>query len=180
MNSIMKYILTGLTILAAGLVLIGCNHPSPEKYFDITVLNTNVVVGFANEGMARELESPSVQLVKNTDAVVPMKRVDVINSKIEFAETNLAKIEKLDASGDNKEMVEASRDLFNYIIPVYKNEYMQLAKLYDADASKEQITTLMTSVQTKYFPRYEALSNKLIAHGKVYAAAHNIKVNWGL
>ena len=180
MNTIMKYILTSLVIIAAGLILAGCNHPSPETYFDLTVLNTNVLVGFADNGMERELESPSLQMVKNTEAPVPMKRMEIINSKIEFAETNLARIEKLGASGDTKEMITASRNLWQFIISVYKNEYTQLAKLYDTNADKDQITSLLATIHEKYYSKYDELTKTLIAHGKIYAADHKIKVNWGL
>lgn len=40
----------------------GCNSVTPEKCFDIAVLNSNMLVGFANEGQIRELESPSVKM----------------------------------------------------------------------------------------------------------------------
>lgn len=156
-----------------------CESETPEKTFGIAVLNSNLIVGFAGSGMDRQLESPSVMLDEGSNEAVPMKRGDVVNSKIEFSETNLKKIKDLKETDDTKEMLDASKAFYEFIIPVYKSDYIQLADLYDSGAPKEKIETFSESIHSKYSSRYEELYKNLINTGKKYAEKHNIKVNWG-
>src|SRR6187200_2300676 len=115
----------------------GCNSVTPEKCFDIAVLNSNMLVGFANEGQIRELESPSVKMSENGNGTVAMSRSDLVQAKVDFVEANLKKLKGLKETEDQKEMVQASLALHEYILPVYKTEHQQLARLYDEGASKE-------------------------------------------
>ena len=158
----------------------GCNTPSPENYFDLAVLNCNVMTGFANDGLQRELDNPTVKMAEgNNNKAVPMKRKEVIDSKIQFLEANFKKIKQLKETWDTEDLLRASEALNEYVLPVYKNEYKRLAKLYDTRASKKEIQSLIQSIHDKYYPGFDELYNKLITAGKSYAARHNIKVNWG-
>jgi hypothetical protein len=69
--------------------------------------------------------------------------------------------------------------LHEYVLPVYKTEYQQLAKLYDKGASKKEIQSLTQSIHDKYYPGFDELFNKLTTTAKAFAEKHNIKVNWG-
>ena len=158
-----------------------CNTITPENYFDIAVLNCNMMHGFAGEGLQRELENPTVKLVEGTkDQTAPMKRKEIIDSKIQFIAPNLEKIKHLKQTDDTRDMLQASLSLYEYVLPVYKNEYQQLAKLYDDGASKEQIQSFGQSIHDKYYSGFEELFNKLTAVAKPYAERHNIKVNWDI
>jgi len=77
-------------------------------------------------------------------------------------------------------MLHASVAVYEYVLPVFKNEYVQLAKLYDDGATKEQIASLSKSIQDKYFLGFKDRIDSLIAAGKIYAAEHQIKVNWDI
>lgn len=152
---------------------------APEKYFDQALLNSNMMVGFAGNGMERELEQPSAKLVEgSTEKTEPMKRKEVIENKIKFMEEAFGKVKELSENNDTKEILQASRALYELVLPVYKTEYVQLAKLYDDNAPKEQIEALQKSIHDSYASRFEALYAKLIAAGKPYAAKHNINVRW--
>jgi hypothetical protein len=166
-------------IIYCSLLWVGCNTASPEDYFARAVLNSNMLVGFANNGLERELDQPSVKMVDgDANRTEPMKRKEIIDGKIQYMEEQLGKIKNLKVTEDTKEMLDASISLHEHVLPVYKNEYQQLAKLYDESAPKEQIQSLTQSIHDKYYPRFDELYNKLIAVGKVYAAKHGIKVNW--
>ncbi|HVF96460.1 MAG TPA: hypothetical protein VM871_04025, partial [Flavisolibacter sp.] len=132
----------------------------------MAVLNTNMVNGFANEGLLRELRTPSMKMGKTKDEVVSMKRSEVIQSKVAFVEENYEKLKGFDQSDDTREIIQASLALHQFILPVYKNEYTQLAKLYDSGASKEETEEFAQRIQDKYAPRFEELFDKLIALGK--------------
>ncbi len=160
-------------------LLAACEEASPRTTFDRAVLNTNMIADFAGSGLRRQLESPSVKLTDAaTGASAPMKRKEVIDDKIAFVEQSLAKVRKLSQSGDAKDIVQASLALHEYVLPVYRNEYQQLAKLYDDGAAKAEIETLATTIGTKYGPGFAALSDQLRTAGKAYAAKHDIKVVW--
>jgi hypothetical protein len=159
-------------------VLASCEDASPKTCFDRAVLNTNLIHDFASRGLLRELESPSVKLDTKTGATAPMKRKEVIDDKIAFVEQSLAKVRKLSQSGDAKDMMQASIALHEYVLPVYRNEYQQLAKLYDDGAAKGEIEALASAITTKYGPGFAALSERLTVAGKAYASRHDIKVVW--
>jgi hypothetical protein len=156
-----------------------CNSATPENYFDRAVLSCNMMHGFASEGLKRELDNPSVKLVEGTkDQTTPMKRKEIIDSRTQYLESNLEKIKALKETDDTKNMLQASIALYEYVLPVYKNEYQQLAKLNDDGASKEQVEGLEKSIEEKYFPAFETLFNKLTAEAKTYATKNKIQVNW--
>ena len=139
-----------------------------------------MLVGFANERQLRELESPSVKMAETGGGTVAMTRSEVVQSKLDFVEANLKKLKGLKQNEDTKEMLQASLALHEYILPVYKTEYQQLAKLYDEGASKENIQAQAQSIHDRHAPEFDELYNKLIAIGKLFAERHNIKVNWGM
>ena len=162
------------------LCLVSCEMPTPENYFDRAVLNTNLMHGFAGSGLRRKLESPSVKLSDDRKSEVVMTRKEVIDNDIASIETNFAKVKKLKETDDARDILQASRALYEYVLPVYKTEYQQLARLYDEGAAREQIDSLGRAIETKYGPGFKKLSDQLTAAGKPFAARHGIKVNWGV
>jgi bacterioferritin (cytochrome b1) len=137
-------------------------------------------MGFANDGQLRELESPSMKMAEKTGAPIQMKRSEVINTKIQFVETTLAKLKNFKVTEDTKEILLASLALHEHVLTAYKNEYTGLARSYDDGVSKEQLVKQAQLIHEKYHSRYDELYKKLITPGKSYAAKHDIKVNWGM
>jgi bacterioferritin (cytochrome b1) len=168
-----------LLCLCFSLFFTACNNTSPERYFGIAVLNSNSFMGFADEGQLRQMQSPSAKADANGNPVA-MKRKEELDQKIFFMEEELAKLKDLEETDETKEMLQASLALFEYVIPVYKNEYAQLANLYDMNAEKSLIDSKSKSIHDKYFTRYDELYNKLIVIGKLYAKNNSIKVNWNV
>ncbi|MFT3679520.1 MAG: hypothetical protein QM791_04565 [Ferruginibacter sp.] len=155
--------------------------PTPEKYFDVAVLNSNMVVGFGDDGFSRLIASPSVKLVEGTkDQTAPMKHIEMINDRTVYLEETLKKLKGMGETDDSKDILQNSIALHEYIIPVCKTEYTELAKLYDENAPKEKIDAATKNINDKYYPRFNELYEKLIASGKTYATKHNIKVNWAM
>ena len=82
--------------IAFCLFLVSCDTATPENYFDRTVLNCNLMHGFAGSGLRRELESPSVKLSESGNGeTILMKRKEVIDNVIISLETNFEKVKKL-------------------------------------------------------------------------------------
>ena len=166
-------------IISYCFLLLSCNTATPENYFDIAVLNVNLLTGFASDGLARELESPSEKLIEGTkDQSAPMKRKEIIDDKIKFVKENFEKLKNLKVTDDARDILQASNALHKYVLPVYEKEYSQLAKLYDSGAPKEQVTSLTELINKTYFPQFEKKLNTLTAAGKLFATRHNILVHW--
>lgn len=167
-------------LFSASCLVTSCQTATPEKCFDVAVLNANTVVGFACGGMWRELESPSVKTGRTPNEVLPMQRSEVVAQKIKLVEENYEQVKLLKPTDDAKSIVDASMALHEYILPVYKNEYTQLAKLFDSGAPKAQLEQAGREIQAKHAARFAALYRKLIGSGKEYAAQYNIPVKWAL
>jgi len=173
-----KFFYKRIVILALVIFLSSCGKETPEKYFNVAVLNTNLIQGFAGPGFNRQLESPSVKLSEDGNETMTMSRREVVNSITENAEESYSNVKSLKVTDDTKEMIDASIKLYEYIIPVYKNEYSELAVLYDNSAPEEQIGNLTKSIHDNYFPGFTERYSKLISAGKTYAEKNSIKVHW--
>jgi len=162
------------------LILASCNTASPEKYFDEAVLNSNLIVGFADEGLSRELEMPSVKMSEANGEPVPMKRSEVISTRVGFIEEHYDRIKSLSETADARDILQASIALHEYVLKVYKKEYTELAMLYDQETEKDKLQSYTKAIHDKYYQRFDELYNDLISKGKLYAAKHSIKVNWAM
>ena len=173
----MKNIIALLLLISITFVLFSCGNLPPEQFFSRVVLNTNLLYGFAGAGMQRELASPSAKLTdEKTGASAPMKRAEVVQTKLEAVETSYEKVKSLRSNEETKEMLNAALAVYEFAIPVYKNEYTQLARLYDEGAATEQIAAVEKTIREKYGARFDELYKAVGTAGKAYAAKHNIPV----
>lgn len=164
---------------ACAALLVSCQKPAPRETFTTAVLNCNLLHGFAGRGMQSELEQPSVKLVEGTsDKTVPMTRAEVVDGKIQSVQDALAKVRKLGVDEDSKAMIEASVALYDFVLPVYQNEYRKLAGLYDSNADPKEIRALEQSIEKQYQPKFAALHDAVTTAGKAYATKHQIPVQW--
>lgn len=168
-------------ILFAGCCLIAvaaCEQTTPAQYFARAVLNSNLLYGFADSGMQRQLASPSEKLTDaKTGASAPMKRAEVLKDKLDAVQSNFDKVKALSSNDDTKEMIKASLALYEFALPVYHTEYKALAAMYDSGAAAGKIAALEKSITDKYAAKFQALHGALITGGKAYAAKHGIKVS---
>jgi hypothetical protein len=165
--------------LAAGLLLSSCNFTTPENYFDEAVLNVNLITPFGGQAALNSLAHPSVKLVPGTkDQTTPMTRKEIVEDQIQRVEANLTKIKALPDSEETRDMVQTSIKLHEFVLPVYKTEYRELAKLYDAGGSQPERASKAQEIDAKYLAGYQALFHRLVELGKAYAVKHNIKVEW--
>ena len=156
-----KVILLLMPALCSGF-FISCNTASPGDYFNTAILSVNMMHGFAGDGMHRQLESPSVKMVGNDpNKTEPMKRKEIVESKIQYIEESYEKLKALKETEDSKEVLQASNALYSLVLPVYKNEYIQLARLYDENAPAETIQSYSQSISDKYYPEFVKLHEKI-------------------
>lgn len=174
----MKKFITSLLVFGVA-TFSGCSPISAEKYFDVAILNSNLLVDFASEGLLRQLQSPSVKLSEDGKQV-SMTRSEVIETKIEVIESNFENLKSLSATEETRDILNASRALYELVLPVYQNEYRELAKLYDENAPAEEIQRKARIIQDKYAADFEELHTKLMRLGKPYAEKNKIDVKWGI
>lgn len=154
---------------------------TPEHFFDITILNTNMINDFASPDLARHLndetkEYPDIPSSKKKGN----EATTSLNNKILYLEQSLEKVKKLSTSGDEEKEIKAlSQQLYELVIPVYKNEYLAYAKLCDSKGSQSAKDEIINSIDQKYGARFEQNFNALMEKGKAYAQKNNIQVNWG-
>ena len=169
-----KYI--GIYLLIA-LCIAGCQKPDPSKYVTTAFINANLLVGFASDGLNAELAQPSTMLVDaDKQTYRELKRTEVMEYKINHASEALKKIEALPDDVEARPLVRAATDLFQLVLKAYRNEYTQLAKLYDAGATPEQIHDLEKLIQVRYRTNYQKLSTQLETIGMQYAKQHGVPV----
>ena len=146
-------------------VLQSCNTTTPEQYFDRTTLNTNTISSFGKRDFIDYLNFD-----KNGKNLKTRSCVEHVQSKINFLETDLKKIENLKVTEDTKTMIEASLALFTNVDSLYKTEYLQLAKHIDDGASKEEIMQAISSLELKYNPhlikQYQILKDAAIPYAE--------------
>lgn len=170
-----------LTILTLLTLFFSACSETPERFFDIAILNTNMINDFASEDLARHIndetkEYPDIpsSKKKGDEAAVSL------NNKILYLEQSLEKVKKLSASGEEEKEIKAlSQQLYELVIPVYKNEYLTYAKLCDSKGSQSAKDEIIKNIDEKYGTRFEEHFNALMEKGKAYAQEHNIQVNWG-
>jgi hypothetical protein len=107
-----------------------------------------------------------------------MTRKEIVEDQIQRVEGNLTKIKALPDSEETRDMVQTSIKLHEFVLPVYKTEYRQLAKLYDESGAQQERLSKAQEIDTKYLAGYQALFHRLVELGKAYSAKHNIKVEW--
>ncbi|SFW80076.1 hypothetical protein [Chitinophaga sancti] len=165
-------------ILAVAAILPACTNPSPENYFDTAVLNTNMINDFGSDALTKMLIAQNVKY-NGTLPNGPNAATKMIDGKVQYIESTIKKVKDLKETSETKTMLRTSEALFEYVLPVYKNEYTALAKMSDEGGTKEDVLSLGKEIDEKYGARFDSLFEVLTSEGKRYAAAHDIKVNWG-
>ena len=168
-------------VLLISTIVISCNYSSPKDYFNVAVLNVNLLHGFASGGMQQQMENPALQMINgDKDHYAAMKRKEVLDQKLDMVHRNISLLKELRRTASTEDLINASMALYEYVLPVYENEYRELARLYDDDASPNAIASLTEMINHKYFPGYAELFDKLMAVAKPYAEENHINVAWAV
>lgn len=169
------------TILILVTLFFSACSETPERFFDITILNTNMINDFASADLARHINDETMEYPDIPSSKKKGNEASIsLNNKILYLEQSLEKVKKLSPSGDEeKEIKNLSQQLYEMVIPVYKNEYLAYAKLCDSKGSQSAKDIIINSIDQKYGARFEQNFNALMDKGKVYAQKHNIQVSWG-
>lgn len=162
-------------------VLSSCNTPSADQFFQRTVLNTNILHDFAQESFTRTLTST---MVTHQGAPAGQEQENqaqqIVEAKIAYVEQTISRIEGMTPPDDDAGAIKGkSLALYHYVLPVYKKEYMDIAKRCDDKEDMESIEQLAFDVEEKYGEGFENLYVEVLELGKAYAEKHNLNVKFG-
>ncbi|KUJ63464.1 hypothetical protein AR687_01885 [Flavobacteriaceae bacterium CRH] len=116
---------------------------TPEEYFDIAALNTNLFMEFgAKDFQTMQQNKEANQLLAfDEKSTFPAKSYEdhVLRFKVSYLKQSIQKIEDLKPTEETTPMINASLDLFNFVKDKYEKDYVKIAKLLDQKAPKETI-----------------------------------------
>lgn len=157
-------------------LLASCSN-TPREYFERAALNCNMLYGFAGYEIKRDLATPQEKLTdEKTMKMAPVTRAELVKDKLARVEESYQKVKSLGSNAEADEMLKASKTLYEFVIPVYKNEYSELAALYDGNAPADKIAAAEKNITDKYAAKFEELYNNVIKTGTAYAEKNGIEV----
>lgn len=182
MNNFSIKSLPKIAIVAAttAFFFVSCNlNTSPIDFFDTAVLNTNVINDFGTDRLAKHIQLETLEF---PDKPSTRKKGDEasksVQNKILYLEKVKRDVEGLPDNDDTKEIKDLSLSIYEYVIPVYKNEYTAYAKLCDTKGPEVQKEQIIQDIEKKYVPAFEEKFALLLEKGKAYAQKHDLNVKW--
>ncbi|MBS7563033.1 hypothetical protein KHS38_01335 [Mucilaginibacter sp. Bleaf8] len=167
------------SIILLTIFLASCSEPA-DKFFGTAVLNTNTINDFGTPLLAKHINDETIEFPdipsskkKGNEALIH------VQNSVLYMEKSLKDIKALSAGDKSRATIKAQAiALYEFVIPIYKNEYTAYAKLCDAKAPQVQKDEIIKSIAEKYNARFEELFTTLIDNGKAFAREHDLKVNW--
>ncbi|KQO29698.1 hypothetical protein ASF10_04095 [Flavobacterium sp. Leaf82] len=169
-----------LVLIAASLVLTSCTNLSPEKTFEIAALNSNLLSRFGSKDINFKLASEPQIYDEAQKKMISSSYYDYFKFDIANLETQLKNIKDIKEDDDNRELLQASKDLFSYAIAKEKEGYLTIAKMKDEKALPEQIEKVIADFDASTQNDIEAKFTKLMNAAKAYVEKHNIDAKIGI
>jgi hypothetical protein len=166
-------------LLFTCVILQSCAEPA-DNFFGVAVLNTNTITDFGTPILAKHINDQTVEF-----ADIPSSKkkgneaLTYVQNNLLYMEKSLKDIKALSAGDDSrKDIKEKSVALYEFVIPVYKNEYSAYARLCDSKAPQAQKDEIIAKIEKMYNAGFETRYSALLSVGKAFAAENNLNVNW--
>ena len=169
-----------LILIVGSLVATACTNLSPEKTFEIAALNSNLLSRFGSKDLNFKLESEPQIYDESQKKMIPSSFYDYFKFDITNLETQLKRIKEINEDDDNKELLQASKDLFTYAIAKQKEGYLPIAKMKDEKASPEQIQKAISDFDNSTQKDIDTKFTILMNAAKAYVEKHNINAKIGM
>jgi hypothetical protein len=168
------------SILSAGIMLslAACNTTTPERYFDVSVLNANTIGRFGGKEIYEMLQEAPQSYDEKSKKMVSSSYVDYVKFKMAYTEKAYKDVQALPETEETKSMIDASKDLFGYTIDKEKDGYLAIAAMKDAHAADDSIKQAAVNFEQQYVDAFGKKYDKLMELGKAYAEKHHIKVEF--
>ena len=146
---------------------------SPEEYFDRAALNSNAISRFGGDYFNTYLK-----YIKGGGGQGLYSTCEkyLNNYSIATAENSLKKVKELYPTQATKPMIEASIDLYTFVLQHYKDEHLKIARMIDEKQPNEAINQAIIAFDEKHYNTFLTKYNKLWDLAKVYAADNGIKL----
>lgn len=173
----------GMLFMAFVGLLIGmtsCNTTTPDSFFQTAVLNVNIIRDFASENLLREIESQTVEFEGHPESKKNGDEAQkVIENKVAYIKQTIERVNELTPPDEKAKVIkEKSLALFNFVLPVYENDYMQMAKLADSKGSKDELEAMAIKIDEKYAVEFEKKHEEIFTLGKAYAEENGLNVKF--
>lgn len=169
-----------LVLIVTSIFLTSCTNLSPEKTFEVAALNSNLLSRFGSKDINFKLESEPQIYDESQKKMIPSSYYDYFKFDISNLETQFKKIKEIKEDDDNRELLQASKDLFSYAITKEKEGYLPIAKMKDEKASPEQIEKAIADFDAATQSEIDTKFTKLMNVTKAYVAKHNINAKIGI
>lgn len=178
-NKTVSYYCTLALLVIFFLSVQSCAEPA-DKFFATAILNTNTISDFATPTLAKHINDETTEF---PDIPSSKKNGDeagkLVQNNILYMEKSLNDIKALNASSDDRKAIkEKSIALYEFVIPVYKNEYTNYAKLCDNKADQTKKDEIANTIEQKYSATFEKMYTDLMETGKAFAAENKLNVDW--
>jgi len=170
--------LSAIFSLGIVLSLAACNSTTPDRYFDVSVLNANAIGRFGGKEIYEMLKETPQSFDQKTKQMVPSSYVEYVKFKIAYAEKAYKDVQELPETEETKPMLDASKDLFSYAVDKQKSGYLSIAAMKDAHAADSSIEQAAVNFHQQYAAAFSQKYDKLMEIGKAYADKHHIKVEF--
>ena len=163
-----------IAILTGSMLFTSCNNYTPEKTFEIAVLNSNLLSSFGHTQINRQLESEPQVYDDATKKMIPSSYYDYFQFQIAELEKRQKTIAEIKEDDDNRELLAASKDLFSYAITKQKEGYLPIAKMKDEKVPADQIQTAIADFDASTDKDINTKFTALMNVAKAYIKKHNI------
>jgi hypothetical protein len=167
-------------LIAVSIITTSCTNLSPEKTFEIAALNSNLLSRFGSKEINEKLQSEPQVYEESQKKMIPSSYQDNFKYDISNLEIQFNRIKEIPEDDDNKELLQASKDLFAYAIAKQKEGYLPIAKMKDEKASPEQLEKAIADFDASTQNEIDAKFTKLMNAAKAYVEKHNINAKIGI
>lgn len=180
MKKILNKSILLLVLIVSSIASTSCTNLSPEKTFEIAALNSNLLSRFGGKEISDKLQSEAQVYDESQKKMIASTYYDSFKYDIKNLETRFQTIKDITEDEDNKELLQASKDLFSYAIAKQKEGYLPIAKLKDEKTSPEQIQKAIADFDASTQNEIDTKFTKLMTVAKAYVEKHNINAKIGI
>lgn len=175
-----------ITMVITGFLILSCNTDSSVKIFDVAVLNTNIInwssrLKFFDELI--ELKEKNLAYVADENSKIKKGTIEeyVTQKVINPINENLNKLEALNKTDENKDLIEASVKLHQFSKNIFENDFLEITKMIDelpsGELSVEILEPIYLAIEKFYYTHITEMETLMVNLEELaipYAEKHNI------
>lgn len=177
-------IINAVFLVLAAFLFFACNNilgDRPEKVFDVTTLNANLVSSKFTR-LFNELKAQK----SNNSLLIPDEsgKYRNANSYKEYVEKQfhnqftqyIDRVKALKPTDETKPLIDYSIDMFTYANEIYNTDFISIAEMLDAGKPDEEVNNAITELETTKGLELDKKREVVVTAGLAYAEKHGIEV----